>query len=322
MAEYLNIGKEAQAILIRKLKDNCSLSWTQLAAELGVGRSMMFFYLRGKCRLPKEKLLRFASISNITITQGSLNFEEIDFSVKTPSLPEMSADLAEFLGILYGDGCLVKCNFGVDVSGDKRSDILFHKNKVGPLIKKLFNLEVKFQIQKNCIHTRLHSKVLNEFLSKVYFFPIGEKKTKMRIPPQIYQRDEYKLAFLRGLFDTDGGIDYHHFRCSQLHYTCYDAAFLKEVFDLFKSLNFNVKLAKRDVKMFERSEIARFFKEVSPANPKHTYKYQKFLETGMVPRHRDIDYLEVERWVNADAGNRTRVRTLEGSNVAIAPHPH
>ncbi len=33
-----------------------------------------------------------------------------------------------------------------------------------------------------------------------------------------------------------------------------------------------------------------FFEEIKPHNPKHLYKYAKFIETGQVPRHRDIDY--------------------------------
>lgn len=315
MTEYLDIGKEAQSELIRELKSNCPFSWTDIADNLGVNRSMMFPYLRGESKISREKLMLFAKIANYTIDEKLLNFIEADFGEKKPSLPAINSDLAEFLGILYGDGCLSRDNYLIDISGSSKADLLYHKTRVGPLLKNLFNLEPRYKFQRNCIHTGFGAKLLHGYLSDTFSFPIGEKKGRMHIPPKIYEKDEYKYAFLRGLFDTDGGIDYHHFRSSQIHYTCFDPIFLKEVFDLYKNLGFNAKLAKKRIKMFDREEISRFFSEVCPANPKHQYKYQTFLKTGWVPRHRDIDY----SLLNASAGNRTQVRTLEGSNVTIAP---
>lgn len=311
MAEYLNIGREEQAKLIRDLKDGCSLSWTNLAKELSVTRGMMFFYLRGEARIPKDKLEILLLLSNYPADKSKLRFVEADFTPKEPIFPPMSADLAEFLGILYGDGCLVSHNYGIDISGDKVSDFSYHQTRVSPLFSKLFGISARFQYQENCIHTRLYSKKLHEFLSSEFSFPIGEKKGRMRVPEQIYRDAEYKRAFLRGLFDTDGGINYHHFKSSQLQYTCHDPLFLKEIFDLFKSLDFNIRFAKDEVKMFDRKEISRFFNEIRPANPKHVYKYQEFLKTGWVPRHRDIDYEKV----NAGGGNRTHSPNLEGSDT-------
>ncbi len=315
MAEYLDIGKETQRELLRNIKLGCDKTWDQLAKEMGINRSMIFFYLNGKCKIPREKFKILSRNSTFSINPNELNFAEMDFVKKAPRLPTISEEMAEFLGIMYGDGCISSYNYTIDISGDKRSDILYHTSRLHSLILHLFGISLKRIIQRNCVHTRISTKTLCTYLNEEFSFPIGVKKGQMHIPDQVYEKEEYKRAFLRGLFDTDGGIDYHHFRSSQIHYTCYDATFKKEVFDLYRSLNFNVKSAKRDIKMFDRGEISRFFNEICPANPKHQYKYRVFLETGWVPRHRDIDY----SLLHASAGNRTQVQNLEGSDVTIAP---
>ena len=146
------------------------------------------------------------------------------------------------------------------------------------------------------MHTLLSSKIVHTYLVERFSFPIGHKKGKMKIPSVVYESDQYKRSFLRGLFDTDGGIHRHHQRSAQVHFTCYDSNFLKEVFELYVNLGFKPSLGKTDIKIFDRGEIVRFFEEIRPANPKHVYKFNQYLKTGVVPRHREIDYSSLNAW--------------------------
>ena len=301
MTEYLNIGKKAQKRLIRELKDNCTLSWTGLAKELQVTRGMVLFYQSGRCRIPKDKLEKTIQLSKMKLDIHTLPFVKGNYSLQKVILPPMSENLAEFLGILYGDGCLGNYGYLIDICGDSKADFLYHTTRIKPLLCVLFGLEPRlwFDKDKQGMHTRLTAKAVHSHISNSFSFPIGEKKGRMSIPNEIYENDNYKRAFIRGLFDTDGGVHRHHLHSVQVHYTSLDPKFLHLVWKLFRELGFNAKLGEEDIWIFDRSHVIRFFDEVKPANPKHLYKFKQYLETGIVPRHRDIDYDKL----NAGAGN-------------------
>lgn len=292
MTEYLSIGSAAQKILVRKLKNNCSLSWTNLAKELQVTRGMALAYQSGRCRIPKNKLQKITKLSRINLDIDTLPFVNGNYSLQTVILPPISEKLAEFLGILYGDGCLGNYGYLIDISGDSKADFLYHRRHVKPLICELFGLIPRFKYEKHAqeMHTQLTAKMLHEGISNKFSFPVGHKKGRMNIPKEIYQNDDYKRAFLRGLFDTDGGIHRHHKNSVQVQFTTYDPVFMKQVQDLYTAFGFNARINRTDLQLRGKSEIDRFFNEIRPANPKHLYKYQKFKDTGVVPLHRDIDY--------------------------------
>ncbi len=298
MAYYLDIGKTAQIQLFRDIKQKSGLSWRVIREGLGVGMSMVYFYRSGNCRIPRDKLDRLLRLTNYSLDINLLKFVLVKHTTQNPIIQEMCEKMAEFLGILYGDGCLGSDNYVVAVSGDSIADLLYHKNHVASLMKELFDLNPRFKFEKGVqeMHTILSSKILHEYISRTFSFPIGKKKGRMHIPKQIYEKDEYKKAFLRGLFDTDGGIHKHHEKSAQVHFTSADPVFLKEVFDLYKSLGFNVRTTAEDLEFFSREEITQFFSKIKPANPKHIYKYQQFLEKGIVPKNRDIDY----GWLNSE----------------------
>lgn len=301
MTDYLNIGKEKQSQLLKKIKQNGEHSYVHIAKELGVVRSMVLFYFAGKHRIPREKLEKLAQLSNYTLETRNLPFIRENYSLQKAAISSMSETMAEFLGILYGDGCIWSQNYTLSVSGDACSDRLYHLNHIAPMIEELFGLKPRFKFEKKDhqgMHTLISSKMVHAHLAERFSFPIGHKKGKMAIPLNIYTNDEYKKAFLRGLFDTDGGVHRHHLHSVQVHFTSADPIFLDQVYGIFKELGFRAILSKRDIKIFDRKEVVRFFEEIRPANLKHLYKFQQYLETGIVPRHRDIDYDKL----NAGAG--------------------
>ncbi|MDO8427802.1 MAG: LAGLIDADG family homing endonuclease [Candidatus Diapherotrites archaeon] len=290
---YLNIGKEEQHKLLQTIKQNIGMTWTQISEFLEVNRSTVLFYNSGTIKIPQNNLLKLIQKANITVNLNKLKFVTLKFRTHEVSLPAMSEQLAEFLGIVYGDGCLTTENYGIIISEGIVSDKIYIESHVKQLMKNLFQAEPWFRYQRNVVHCNLSSKKAHQYLAFEFSIPVGYKKGRMHIPKQVYEQAEYKKAFLRGLFDTDGGFHRHHTHSAQIEITSHDPVFLKEVWNMFLDLGFNAKIGKEQIWILDRNEIDKFFQKIKPNNPKHLYKYQVYKETGIVPRHKDIHYAEI-----------------------------
>ena len=256
-ALYLDAGKEAQRCILLDLKQKSGLTWCEIAKLFGVNRSMVFFYYDGTCRMPYSSFIKLCEKAGLNASDYSLKLVEINNKPKSVNMPEMDESLAEFLGALYGDGCLTT-NYCVVLTCDAISDRKYVSEVFKLLFKSLFGIEPTLRIKQNAIHCLVYSKAIYTFLSQKGF-PVGKKKNRMRIPPEILKNREYSLAFLRGLFDTDGGFHRHHKKSAQIEYTSFSPNFLKQVWELLIKLNFNAKLGRRQVWILDKKEIDNFF---------------------------------------------------------------
>ncbi len=124
------------------------------------------------------------------------------------SFPDRNEDLAEFFGILSGDGYMneypKRQEYVIEISGNKLKDFEYLNNFVSPLIKTLFNIEPKFYktINQNTIFLRISSKGIFHFLRIAEFLP-GRKK-EIAPPHWITENKLFFKRFVRGFFDTDG----------------------------------------------------------------------------------------------------------------------
>ncbi len=139
------------------------------------------------------------------------------------AFPEfLTEDLAEFIGIMVGDGHL-HFSVGKQLSGGPliRSDICISFNQkeqsyinfVNNLFYSLFNLKMKYQVEKRSMAAilRAHSKGLVQFLNKICEIPLNKKSDHVKIPTIIRSSDKkVKVAFLRGLADTDFSISFRY----------------------------------------------------------------------------------------------------------------
>ena len=120
---------------------------------------------------------------------------------------ELSEDLAEFVGILVGDGGMYRTKTGgtnIEINSGY-DDIKYMDYRVRYLIKKLFNkdLKVKYRNGRNEIRIVICSNAIGKFLNEVFSLPYGNKGN-IDIPEIIKISDEKtRCAFIRGLFDTD-----------------------------------------------------------------------------------------------------------------------
>ncbi|MDO8508798.1 MAG: hypothetical protein Q7S27_03890 [Nanoarchaeota archaeon] len=137
------------------------------------------------------------------------SWADIKRNLKIPD--KMTEDLAEEIGIHIGDGSLYSHidkrgwgNYRYTVSGDLTNEYLYHKEYIGKLMRKLYNigpllLERK---DKNNIDSRYKSKALAEFKNKILGLPYGSKKDII-IPSSILKNNAFQKRCVVGIIDTD-----------------------------------------------------------------------------------------------------------------------
>src|SRR3989344_6371096 len=124
-------------------------------------------------------------------------------------IPEKSELLAEECGIHFGDGYMKirKDGWGVHydytISSDIEEDSTYTKY-VENLIKILYGLNASYKTVRNKrdFHLLYSSKELINFKLKIGI-PLSPKENLI-IPKWIKEEKTFCLAFLRGLYDTDG----------------------------------------------------------------------------------------------------------------------
>lgn len=120
----------------------------------------------------------------------------------------LSENMAEFIGILVGDGGINKNKTGggnTIVIHSSKDDYAYLENHVRPLIKSLFNknTEIIDRKRRSEILLRICSNEVFDILTKKYGLWYGPKNG-IGIPDVIKSASEdIHFAFLRGLFDTD-----------------------------------------------------------------------------------------------------------------------
>lgn len=207
------------------------------------------------------------------------------FTPKEIQLPAYSADLAEFIGILIGDGSVTSHQVTITLHRvDDREYLQF----VRDLCRRLFDIEASLTCRRD-------SSVCNVVISRVRLIsfltsmglPIGSKvRYQVEIPTWIVSDPQYVVRCLRGLFDTDGClyIDRHHYKDQTYYHSA--MAFTNRslpVLNFFKNtleqLGFH-PTQKTPYCIFLRrnGEIIRYFQAVGSSNPKHLNKLQRFLE--------------------------------------------
>tara|TARA_Y100000310_G_scaffold246405_1_gene251708 strand:+ start:1073 stop:1801 length:729 start_codon:yes stop_codon:yes gene_type:complete len=137
---------------------------------------------------------------------SDIQFSNVDKKKGLILSEEPSERLAEFIGILSGDGYM---NFYppyfsiIEIAGDSRLDQNYLLNYVSEKIRLLFNLKPKIRVRKdqNCMYLRLMSKALVEYLEMVGFKK--GKKEQIGIPLWILLNDQYMKSFIKGVADTD-----------------------------------------------------------------------------------------------------------------------
>ena len=212
----------------------------------------------------------------------------------------ISLELAEEVGWHIGDGSMNfyknrgKIKGFYQLRGHIEDDKEHYEKRIKPLFEKLFGirLNIREMPSTRVVGFQVWNNELVNFKKRLGL-PLGFKY-KVEIPKIFLTNFDLKTAVVRGIFDTDGGI-YLQKKNGKLYPRMYittiSSELSKQILNIFGDIGiratrysqlynkkFNRKrsyiITIRGVEMFHK-----FIKEVSPKNPKHLEKYQKFLDS-------------------------------------------
>ena len=127
---------------------------------------------------------------------------------------QLSEGLAYLCGALAGDGNIHirkhKYDYTLKCVGNPKDEILFYQTILIPLFQIVFNFKprIGYKDKGTTFGFVVHSKALCLYLTKIIQLPKGKKHPSLRIPKIFLSSKKLKIAFIRGLFDTDGCVSF------------------------------------------------------------------------------------------------------------------
>ncbi len=189
-------------------------------------------------------------------------------------LPKISDSLAEFFGILFGDGSVIDTEriHRIVISLNLKEDSVY-KDYVFQLIKKLFGIEPKLKRRQRFgkLDLEISSKGISKFLLSLGY-PNGRKKDKLIIPYWILENRKHLQLFLRGLVDTDGSLffakrgTYKLNEYPVIEIKMHDENFINQIFYSLKNLGFKVNKTKIKIQLNGKDNLQKWINEIGFRN--------------------------------------------------------
>jgi len=200
---------------------------------------------------------------------------------KEIKIPAYSIRLAEFTGIILGDGGITNHQVKVSLNYKRDAEYILYVNS---LFKKLFSIvPVRIdRIKENCTHIVASSTNLVEFLEKIGLHRGNKVKQQVDIPKWVFKNKDLMKACLRGLVDTDGNIarkNYHaNTLAMQISFTSASKPLLKSVRRIWMELGYHpTEITRQQVHITRLQEIHKYVKEIGFSNAKHVKRYKNYL---------------------------------------------
>ncbi len=213
--------------------------------------------------------------------------KELGFKIrKSIKIPRTSSDLAEFIGIILGDGGITSNQLVVTFNRETDRQ---HSIYIQRLIKELFGISSSIvhpgYYEDKADNIVVSSRNLIEFLLKKNL-SIGNKvRNQADIPAWIKDERDYKIACVRGLMDTDGSFySYKHkvngktYDDFAICFTNHSIPLLNSVYSILEELKLKPSRAKWRIYLYRKKDIAAYVDNVGSSNPKHMRKYQIYIQ--------------------------------------------
>ncbi len=200
---------------------------------------------------------------------------------KEITIPKKDSLLAEFVGIMIGDGAITQRQICITLN---RESDHFYVLFVQGILKKLFNTEASLYKSKG-------DKSVDIFISRTNLvnfcrdigLKIGHKiRQKLDIPDWIKSNPDLMKACIRGIFDTDGCVAIHRYQVNKKHYTYKKLIFssassylIKTIINFLSEFRFNPRLSKsgRQVWLDDQDDVRKYMDIVGTSNKKHKERF-------------------------------------------------
>lgn len=182
-----------------------------------------------------------------------------------------SSDLAEFFGILLGDGSVTKYFTKVYLNAVADIDYV---PCVKNLLERLFigvSVSIWSPQNKGTTDLQVSSKDVCDYLRN-----IGFNAKKRYIPSWITENSDFSKATIRGLFDTEGSVGMKYFKGKHGNYLYKQLTVTNKNENILRFLEkFLVKFGYKPTKNSEKniylsntSDINRYLQDIGCSNPK------------------------------------------------------
>ena len=162
---------------------------------------------------------------------------------------KLDEDMAEFLGILTGDGCVnryerfsnkKRIDYYVSISGNSIKDKLYYDEFVIPKLRKIFKVNSRYYKKKNqnTIELMIRYKKGFEYLMSIGFNK--GPKDFIDVPKEIREDKKLFLSFIRGLFDTDGCISWKNGEYPVITISQKSRRLIESLSNFLEENNFNI----------------------------------------------------------------------------------
>lgn len=215
-------------------------------------------------------------------TKGKFQKHPILNITKPINKPIFSSALAEFVGILLGDGGISKRQVVVTLH---RHDDKAYSDYVRRLIEKLFHIVPGiYRNKKSLADSIVISRTeLVKFCVDKLGLKIGDKvRQQVGAPLWVKDKKSYSIACLRGLVDTDGCVIKHQYSAKgkiycykKLSFTNSSVPLLQFVFEILSDLGMSPRATKngKEVRIESQADMERYFCIVGSNNQKHLNRW-------------------------------------------------
>lgn len=219
------------------------------------------------------------------MSHASLQYPKKSHRKKSVVLPKESAKLAEFFGIMLGDGGINNL-WQANVTMNAVKDAAYSRY-VAQTMKELFGISPAMRKRKDrqALVISLASIAVVDFLVS-RGLPRGNKlRAGAHIPAWITAKPSLLKACVRGLVDTDGCIFVHRHKVAGKEYkniglcfTSYSPQLLRQVGDAFEQFGImpHISAKGRDIYLYQESAVAHYLRVFRTSNPRIGSVYKKW----------------------------------------------
>ena len=212
--------------------------------------------------------------------------EKVKFFLrKQIKYPPQSKNLAEFIVIMLGDGCVCS-SYQISAAFNGQMDIEYARH-IQRLVKNLFNISSKVQTRKKDWGAKIVVSATNlvNFLEKIGIKKGNKVKNQVEIPDWIFKKKEYQTGCLRGLFDTDGCVYKHSYKVGgklysylKMSFRNYSIPLLKSIKQILENLDLHpvIDIKHQTVYINRATEVKRYFLDIGTSNPRYLERFQRF----------------------------------------------
>ena len=278
--EWSNGSRKFSKIMSEIILENIKTKLTpQEAGRLGALRRYSLYGNPGTV----EGRIAGGKISQYRFSKNPEYARKVGFKIRNIILcPKDSELLAEFMGILLGDGGIT--NQQVTISLNSKTEVAY-AGFVTKLIFDLFGISSAVRTREdNSIQIVATGRNLVDFLIRKEL-KIGDKvRQQIGVPKWILGNRRFVKSCLRGLIDTDGGIYFHkhitkgiRYRHMGLCFTSYSRPLLTFVYKMLLDFNISAKINKNGrVFVYDRMEIKKYFDKIGSHNNHHVKRFKSY----------------------------------------------